>query len=205
MSGEGQESMLTIIEHEGFTVRTVTINDEPHFVAADLAEPLGIRNIRDKIRLLDSDEKGVAGVDTLGGRQQMTILTEPGLINLIISCPKSRQKDTGPWRYRRWVTHEVLPSIHRTGEYRTTIARLTQELAQATTNNTFLRQNRLYHIAWSILSNNPRNYYQVKNIMSDPHTENMLTWEGEEGKKTPYVKPRYIQTVRALIQNLVPS
>ena len=198
MSSEGQESMLTIIEHEGFIVRTVTINDEPHFVAADLAEPLGIRNIRDKIRRLDSDEKLVSRMPTGGQNRYVTVLTEPGLISLILSCPKSRQKDTLPWKYRRWVTHEVLPSIHRTGEYRTTIARLTQELQQATNNNMFLQNNRLYHIAWSILPNNPHNYYRVKNLMAFPHRQFMLRWENN----TPYVKPEFLQTVRTLIQHL---
>ena len=188
--------MLTVFEHEGFTVRTVTINDEPHFVAADLAEPLGLSNIRDKIRLLDDDEKLLSRMPTGGQNRYVTVLTEPGLINLILSCPKSRQHGTGPWKYRRWVTHEVLPSIHRTGEYRTTIARLTQELAQATNNNTFLRNNRLYSIAWSVLQNNPRNYYRVITLMST--RRGMLKWENS----TPYVKPQYVQTVRNLMQTL---
>ena len=199
--------MLTVFENEGFQVRTVTVDDETLFVAADLAEALGLttRRLRQKWYELDDDEKGGRKISTLGGEQTMNVVTEPGLINLILSCPKSRQKDTGPWRYRRWVTHEVLPSIHRTGEYRTTIARLRQELAQATNNsgvlrnkNTFLRNNRLYHIAWGILANNPGNYYRVKTLMKPDHRQYMLQWE----ESTPYVKPDFVQTVRTLIQNL---
>ena len=53
-------------------------------------------------------------------------------MDLIISCPKARQQGTGPWKYRRWVTHTVLPSIHRTGEYRLEINRLTAEVAALT-------------------------------------------------------------------------
>ena len=135
-------------------------------------------------------------ISTGGQNRNVTVLTEPGLLTLILSCPKSRQHGTGPWRYRRWVTHEVLPSIHRTGEYRTTIARLTQELAQATNNNTFLRNNRLYYIAWGILPNNPQNYYRVKTLMST--RRGMLKWDNS----TPYVKPQYVQTVRNLMQTL---
>ena len=126
--------MLTVFEKEGYQVRTVVVNDETFFVASDLAAPLDIANIRDKVAQLDDDEKGVGIIDTVTrGKQKMTILTEPGLISLMLSCPKSRKKDTGPWRYRRWVTHEVLPAIHRTGEYKLEITHLTELLAGMTT------------------------------------------------------------------------
>jgi len=125
--------MLTVFENEAFEVRTVTVDDETFFVAADLSAPLDIDNIRNKVALLDDDEKAVKILDTPGGKQKMTVLTEAGFTSLILSCPKSRKKDTGPWRYRRWVTHEVLPAIHRTGEYKLEIAHLTELLTGMTT------------------------------------------------------------------------
>jgi prophage antirepressor-like protein len=125
--------MLTVFEKEGFQVRTVVVDDETLFVAADLSAPLDISNIRDKVALLDDDEKLMSKIQTGGQRRDVTVLTEPGLISLMLSCPKSRKKDTSPWRYRRWVTHEVLPAIHRTGEYKLQIAHITELLAGMTT------------------------------------------------------------------------
>jgi len=127
--------MLTVFENEGFQVRTVTVADKTFFVAADLAEPLGLSNRRmtQKWSELDEDERGRRKISTLGGEQTMNVVTEPGFISLILSCPKSRNKNTAPWRYRRWVTHDVLPAIHKTGEYKLKIAHLTKLLAAVTT------------------------------------------------------------------------
>ena len=125
--------MLSVVS-EGYKIRTLTVDETIHFVVKDLAGPLGLskQRLRQKFHELDDDEKGVRNMHTPGGQQNVQVVTEPGLINLIISCPKSRQRDTGPWRYRRWVTHKVLPSIHRTGEYRLEINRLTAEVAAIT-------------------------------------------------------------------------
>ena len=71
-----------------------------------------------------------------------------------------------------------------------------RSLTDTRSRNTLLRNNRLYHIAWGILPNNPRNYYRVKTLMST--RRGMLKWD----LNTPYVKPQYIQTVRNLIQGL---
>ena len=131
--------MLSVVS-EGYKIRTLTVEGAPHFVVKDLAGPLGLskQRLRQKFHELDDDEKGVRNMHTPGGQQNVQVVTEPGLINLIISCPKSRQRNTGPWRYRRWVTHTVLPSIHRTGEYRQEIARLTTQVATITAQVTHL-------------------------------------------------------------------
>lgn len=62
----------------------------------------------------DEDMKGVRPVDTLGGTQQLTVITEPGLYEVIIRSDKAKAT-----QFRRWVTSEVLPSIRKHGMYAT--------------------------------------------------------------------------------------
>jgi prophage antirepressor-like protein len=93
----------------------VTIDGEPWLVAKDVCDVLGIANSRDALRGLDDDEKGVATTDTLGGGQQLNVINEPGFYRLVM---RSRKPQAGP--FQRWVTHEVLPSIRKTGGYNVT-------------------------------------------------------------------------------------
>lgn len=93
-------------------VRVIQINGEPWFVAADVAVPLGLTNIRSSLALLDKDEKGVHTMDTPSGAQQMATISEAGLYSLILRSRKPEAK-----AFKRWVTHEVLPAIRRTGRY----------------------------------------------------------------------------------------
>ena len=82
------------------------------FVARDVCACLGIGNTGDVIAALDDDEKGIDSIDTPGGRQEMSTVSEPGLYSLILRSRKPEAK-----RFKRWITHEVLPSIRRTGGY----------------------------------------------------------------------------------------
>mgnify|MGYP001809848395 FL=1 len=63
---------------------------------------------------LDPDEKGVSQIDTLGGNQEMTVINESGLYNVIIRSDKPEAK-----AFKRWLTHDVLPSIRKHGMYAT--------------------------------------------------------------------------------------
>ena len=87
-------------------------NGEPLFVAKDICAILDLGNHRSSIALLDDDEKGVHSVDTPGGRQQMTTVTEPGFYKLVMRSRKPEAK-----AFQRWVTHEVLPALRRDGGY----------------------------------------------------------------------------------------
>lgn len=93
-------------------VRTMLIDDQPWFVAADVCQALAVRNNRDALSRLDEDEKGVATTDTLGGSQAVGIINESGLYSLILTSRKPEAK-----RFKKWVTAEVLPAIRRTGQY----------------------------------------------------------------------------------------
>lgn len=85
---------------------------ELRFVARDVCACLGIGNTGDVIAALDDDEKGIDSIDTPGGRQEMSTVSEPGLYSLILRSRKPEAK-----RFKRWITHEVLPSIRKTGSY----------------------------------------------------------------------------------------
>lgn len=105
---------LKVFNSEEFgDVRTVTINGDPWFVGKDVAAALGFTNPRDVISTHVFDEdKGVESIDTLGGKQKMTVINESELYALVFG---SRLKSAQ--RFKHWVTSEVLPAIRRTGGY----------------------------------------------------------------------------------------
>lgn len=107
-------SELIIFENEEFgKVRTLTINNEPWFVGKDVTEALGFVNSRDAIAThVFLEDKGVEIIDTLGGKQTMTIINESGLYALVFGSRLESAK-----RFKHWVTSEVLPSIRKTGSY----------------------------------------------------------------------------------------
>lgn len=95
------------------TIRTVTVDGQPYFVGKDVASVLGYKNIHDAIcKHVDTEDKGVAKCDTLGGTQDLTIINESGLYSLVLSSKLPSAK-----RFKRWVTSEVLPAIRQTGGY----------------------------------------------------------------------------------------
>ena len=94
-------------------IRIVEKDGEPWFVAKDVCNILEIKNSRDTLnKCLDEDERGVDIIYTPGGNQEMTIVSEAGLYSLILRSRKPEAK-----AFKRWVTHEVLPSIRKTGAY----------------------------------------------------------------------------------------
>lgn len=106
---------LQVFSFEGKEVRTIQKNGEPWWVLKDICDVLEIGNSRDVTARLDEDEKGVDNIDTLGGRQELTVISESGLYNVILLSRKPEAK-----QFKRWVTHEVLPQIRRHGAYLTT-------------------------------------------------------------------------------------
>lgn len=98
--------------YSGAEVRTVRKDGSPWFVLKDVCGVLGVGNVSDVYARLDTDEKGVGQIDTLGGRQSMNIISESGLYNVILRSDKPEAKP-----FRKWVTAEVLPAIRRSGGY----------------------------------------------------------------------------------------
>ena len=103
---------LQLFADKGFRVRVVMRDGEPWFVAKDVCECLDLANSRDAVSRLDDDEKGVGKADTLGGSQDMMLISESGLYTLVMRSNKPDAKV-----FRKWVTSEVLPSIRKTGGY----------------------------------------------------------------------------------------
>lgn len=105
---------LQIYNNEEFgDIRTVTIENEPWFVGKDVAEALGYSNSRKALSdHVHDDDKGVTKCDTLGGKQDLTIINESGLYALIFGSKLESAK-----RFKHWVTSEVLPAIRKTGAY----------------------------------------------------------------------------------------
>ena len=106
------EGIKIFARQEFGQVRVVDVNGEPWFVARDVCECLELGNPRTSIALLDEDEKGVHTMDTPGGAQEMSIVSEAGLYSLILRSRKPEAK-----AFKRWITHEVLPAIRKTGQY----------------------------------------------------------------------------------------
>jgi prophage antirepressor-like protein len=113
---------LNIFQYQGTEVRTVTVDGEPWFVAVDTANVLALANMRSSLALLDEDEKGVHSMDTPGGRQNLTIVSESGLYSLILRSRKAEAK-----QFKRWITREVLPSIRKTGSYSAPVSKELEE------------------------------------------------------------------------------
>lgn len=103
---------LSLFEYDGVEVRSVMVDGDPWFVAADLARLLDYRDASNAARLLDADMRGTQIVSTPGGDQRMAVISEPGLYRLIMRSqrPEARQIE-------RWVVTVVLPAIRRTGTY----------------------------------------------------------------------------------------
>ena len=88
---------------------------QPWFVAADVCAALELPETHKAIARLDDDEKGRNSIPTPGGQQEMSVVNESGLYNLVLGSRKPEAK-----RFKRWITHEVLPSIRKTGSYTST-------------------------------------------------------------------------------------
>lgn len=114
-------SDLSIFRFDGADVRTVVIDGEPWFVATDIAKRLGYRDAADMTRTLDEDEKGSEIVRTPGGPQLMNIINEYGLYRAVVKRELGYVGDSSERlavrAFQRWVTHDVIPSIRKSGQY----------------------------------------------------------------------------------------
>lgn len=103
---------LDLFRYDDQEVHVVVIDDEPWFVAGDVARILGYRMASDMTRNLDEDEKGTHVLRTPGGDQTVSVISEPGLYEAIL-----RSRVPQAQAVKRWVKHEVLPAIRKTGSY----------------------------------------------------------------------------------------
>lgn len=104
---------MQVFENTQFgQIRTVQKDGETWFVAADVCRALEIGDAHVAMRRIDDDEKGRCLIPTLGGNQEINIVNEPGLYALTLGSRKPEAK-----AFKRWITHEVLPTVRQTGSY----------------------------------------------------------------------------------------
>ena len=108
---------LQVFNYNGQQVRTVEKDGGVWFVAKDVCDILGLEQVTNAIKPLDDDEKMTLNLSKghsgqRGGAQFLNLINEPGVYKLIFKSRKSEAKD-----FTRWVTHEVLPQIHKYGMY----------------------------------------------------------------------------------------
>lgn len=93
-------------------IRTINKGGEAWFVAKDICDCLGISDASKALSRLDDDEKGANPILTPGGKQSMLSVNEYGLYSLVLSSRKPKAK-----QFKKWITHEVVPSIRKFGLY----------------------------------------------------------------------------------------
>ena len=104
---------LQIFENPEFgRVRTTVIDGEPWFVAADVCHALDIGNPSDALNRLDSDERTLVSIEGASNGKPVNGVNEPGLYSLVLGSRKPEAK-----AFKRWITHDVIPAIRKTGGY----------------------------------------------------------------------------------------
>lgn len=102
---------LQIFNNDEFgEIRTFQLNDEPWFIASDVCKALEIANTTSALERLDDDEKSRFNLGLSGG--EINCVNEYGLYTLILGSRKKEAKE-----FKRWITHEVIPQIRKTGSY----------------------------------------------------------------------------------------
>lgn len=109
---EQQRQNIKTFDYHGQEVRTVEMNGQPWFVLKDIAEVLKLTDTNKISARLEADEltriKFVSG----GQNREMLCVSESGLYNVVLRSDRPEAKP-----FRRWITHEVIPSIRKTGGY----------------------------------------------------------------------------------------
>lgn len=121
--GDNSTAVSSVIpfDFRGHSVRAVSINGEPWFVATDVCRVLDVTNTTQAMQALDEDERSMFNI----GRQgQANVINESGLYTLILRCRDAVKKGSKPHAFRKWVTAEVLPAIRKQGSYEDTQAKM---------------------------------------------------------------------------------
>jgi prophage antirepressor-like protein len=103
---------LQIFNYSENHVRTVLKDGQPYFVAKDICEILEIGNVTDAVKRLSDSMKGVDSIETLGGKQEVNVITEAGVYKLVFTSRKPEAE-----KFTDWIASEVLPSIRKHGIY----------------------------------------------------------------------------------------
>lgn len=109
-----ENKLVKVFENKDFgKVRTVMIDNEPWFVGKDVADALGYGAARNAIAAhVDEEDRLTHRFSASGQGRDMTIINESGLYSLVLSSklPSAKQ-------FKHWVTHDILPTLRKTGSY----------------------------------------------------------------------------------------
>jgi prophage antirepressor-like protein len=152
---------LTVFNYKTNKIRTAMKNGEPWFVLKDACDTLEISNSRDAAARLDDDEKDVCIIDTLGGAQKLTIISESALYKIIMLSRKSEAK-----LFQRWITREVLPQIRKTGSYIRTPQTYIQALEALIESERGKERLALENANLQIELDENKEYYTIKRVAS---------------------------------------
>ena len=145
---------LSIFTFENHTVRTLSKDNEPWFIASDICKALKLENTTKAIKNLDDDEKALTLIQGLNrGNEQVNIISESGMYTLVLRCRDAVKKGTIPHRFRKWVTSEVLPSIRKTGSYSLTINTQQQHAIKEAVSQNVSRTGRTFQAVYHDLYN----------------------------------------------------
>lgn len=125
---------LQIFKNEEFgSIRTFVKNGEYWFVGRDVCNAFQDKNPNRSIgRIDDCDKRSLKIKDSLGREQNVTVINESGLYALLFAMQPQRANKDGVSnaypievqerieklrRFKRWVTHDVLPTLRKTGSY----------------------------------------------------------------------------------------
>jgi hypothetical protein len=106
------QQIVPFLFEDAHLLRSVILDAEPWFVGIDACKVLDIAKHEQALGRLDRDERGTCPVGTPGGTQNMIVISEAGFYRLIFRSSKPVAE-----RLKRWLAHEVLPSIRKTGSY----------------------------------------------------------------------------------------
>ena len=104
---------LELFHFKGKQVRTIQLDGEPWFVAADVCDVLGLNNPSQALSYLDRDERRLITNEAWRTNGNMAIVSEPGLYSLVLRSRRPEAKG-----FRRWIAHEVIPALRQSGQYR---------------------------------------------------------------------------------------
>lgn len=176
---------LRVFNNEEFgTIRTVMIDDEPWFVAADVCKALDIGNPSDAIRRLDADEVTLVSIEGASNGKPVNAVNEPGLYGMILGSRKPEAK-----AFKRWIKHDILPTLRKTGTY-TARTMTPNEIIAAIAADNVEKERRLksledgFHEAMEVLAEPPeaeewrkKIYQKVSRYCTRHDLDYTETWE----------------------------
>ena len=178
-------------------IRTAGTIDDPMFCVKDVCSVLGVKNHLNKVAQLDEDEKlSIQTLDAQNRTRPTTFCTEPGLYNIIFSVQKNSKTEA----FKRWVFHDVLPSIRKTGKYLTDkLIKENKALKEEVDRRLFLVQKDAVK-EWRLEQGYRNTDYEWRNKNFTNCCSRLLGTTYKKGN-TPYVHKEYMPNAKQSIKD----